>query len=130
MGAAAGYNREVCIDTLKFNTDGSIIQVKPTLEGISPVSAPTTTVKKKKHFTSSLMLFPNPTKQMLSVKYALNGELGGMISVYNLLGQKLLQCNATNDLTQIDVSGLTSNIYILAYSVCNHVVGVNRFMVY
>lgn len=37
MGRAAGYNREVCIDKMEFNNDGTIKQVKPTHEGISPV---------------------------------------------------------------------------------------------
>ncbi|CAM3925711.1 family 43 glycosylhydrolase [Mucilaginibacter galii] len=37
MGESAGYNREVCIDKLEFNPDGSIKQVKPTLTGIAPV---------------------------------------------------------------------------------------------
>ncbi len=37
MGDAAGYNREVCIDKMKFNTDGSIQQVIPTLKGIEPL---------------------------------------------------------------------------------------------
>ena len=37
MGQAAGYNREVCIDKLEFNSDGSIKQTRPTLEGITPV---------------------------------------------------------------------------------------------
>lgn len=37
MGRAAGYNREVCIDKMEFNPDGSIRQVKPTHEGIQPV---------------------------------------------------------------------------------------------
>jgi len=37
MGRAAGYNREVCIDKLEFNSDGSIQQVKPTHEGIKPI---------------------------------------------------------------------------------------------
>jgi hypothetical protein len=31
MGDAAGYNREVCIDALEFNPDGSIKPVIPTL---------------------------------------------------------------------------------------------------
>ncbi|UOB17966.1 family 43 glycosylhydrolase [Abyssalbus ytuae] len=31
MGRAAGYNREVCIDKLEFNDDGSIKPVEPTL---------------------------------------------------------------------------------------------------
>ncbi|WP_245840516.1 family 43 glycosylhydrolase [Ohtaekwangia koreensis] len=38
MGGAAGYHREVCIDRLKFNADGTIEQVIPTLNGIEPVA--------------------------------------------------------------------------------------------
>lgn len=37
MGEAAGYNREVCIDKLTFNADGSIQKVTPTHKGIEPV---------------------------------------------------------------------------------------------
>lgn len=37
MGRAAGYNREVCIDKLTFNTDGSINKVVPTHKGIPPL---------------------------------------------------------------------------------------------
>ena len=37
MGGDAGFHREVSIDSLKFNEDGSIIEVKPTLEGIAPL---------------------------------------------------------------------------------------------
>ncbi|HTJ51826.1 MAG TPA: family 43 glycosylhydrolase [Cyclobacteriaceae bacterium] len=38
MGEAAGYNREVCIDKLEFNSDGSIKQVKPTHEGVKAIN--------------------------------------------------------------------------------------------
>lgn len=38
MGDAAGYNREVCIDKMEFNADGTIKQVKPTHKGIEAVS--------------------------------------------------------------------------------------------
>jgi len=38
MGDAAGYNREVCIDKMEFNADGSIKQVTPTHKGIEAVS--------------------------------------------------------------------------------------------
>ena len=38
MGEAAGYNREVCIDKLEFNKDGSIKLVKPTHEGVKAIS--------------------------------------------------------------------------------------------
>ncbi len=37
MGRAAGYNREVCIDKLEFNADGSIKKVQPTHKGIKPL---------------------------------------------------------------------------------------------
>lgn len=36
LGQAAGYNREVCIDKLPFNADGTIRQVIPTHTGILP----------------------------------------------------------------------------------------------
>ena len=35
MGPAAGYNREVCIDRLFFDADGSIMESTPTHQGIS-----------------------------------------------------------------------------------------------
>jgi len=37
MGEAAGYNREVCIDKMEFNADGSIKPVIPTVNGIKPI---------------------------------------------------------------------------------------------
>ena len=37
MGRSAGYHREVCIDKMEFNTDGSIKKVIPTIKGIKPV---------------------------------------------------------------------------------------------
>lgn len=37
MGEAAGYNREVCIDKLEFNADGSIKQAIPTHQGIKAI---------------------------------------------------------------------------------------------
>ena len=37
MGSAAGFNREVCLDKLTFNADGSIRPVVPTHAGIGPV---------------------------------------------------------------------------------------------
>ena len=34
MGEDAGFNREVCMDKLTFNEDGTIQEVKPTLKGV------------------------------------------------------------------------------------------------
>ncbi|MES2652492.1 MAG: family 43 glycosylhydrolase [Bacteroidota bacterium] len=35
MGSAAGFNREICIDKMEFNDDGSIKKIIPTLVGIN-----------------------------------------------------------------------------------------------
>jgi len=35
MGKAAGYNREVCIDTLQFAADGRVLPVRPTHNSIT-----------------------------------------------------------------------------------------------
>lgn len=59
MGDAAGFNREICIDKLEFNADGSIKQVKPTLKGIQPVTVPSTNAKDKHSTTSILFLGPS-----------------------------------------------------------------------
>jgi hypothetical protein len=37
IGRAAGFHREVCLDKLEFNADGSIKSVVPTHAGIQPV---------------------------------------------------------------------------------------------
>lgn len=37
MGEAAGYNREVCIDTLEFDSEGNIKETKPTHQGIKAI---------------------------------------------------------------------------------------------
>jgi len=37
MGEAGGYHREVCIDKLEFNADGTIKQAHPTHEGIDAI---------------------------------------------------------------------------------------------
>ncbi|MGO4773241.1 family 43 glycosylhydrolase [Flavobacterium sp. W22_SRS_FK3] len=37
MGRAGGFHREVCIDKLEFNPDGTIKQVIPTHQGIQPI---------------------------------------------------------------------------------------------
>jgi hypothetical protein len=37
MGSAAGFNREVCIDKMEFNADGTIKQVTPTHAGVNPL---------------------------------------------------------------------------------------------
>jgi len=44
LNNSPGTHREVCIDSLKFNTNGTIQRVTPTKRGIKPVSLTTTAV--------------------------------------------------------------------------------------
>lgn len=37
MGSAAGYNREVCIDKIEFDENGSILRTSPSIKGIQPI---------------------------------------------------------------------------------------------
>jgi hypothetical protein len=48
LSSGPGYHREVCIDKMTFNADGSINQVTPTLEGIRLSSVPVAAVSLNK----------------------------------------------------------------------------------
>jgi hypothetical protein len=37
MGSAAGFNREVCIDKIEFDENGSILRTIPSIKGIQPI---------------------------------------------------------------------------------------------
>jgi hypothetical protein len=37
MGRSAGYHREIAIDKMEFNADGSIKKIVPTHEGVKAV---------------------------------------------------------------------------------------------
>ncbi len=53
----------------------------------------------------SISIFPNPTSSILNVSH--DGDLN--ISVYNMLGQEILETNEK----QIDISGFQKGTYIL-----------------
>ena len=57
---------------------------------------------------SNICLYPNPTYGILNIE----GEGDMTISVMNMLGQKVLETNATDN-TTIDLSGFESGIYMV-----------------
>lgn len=59
---------------------------------------------------SALTVFPNPTKDVLNVKYK---SVINTVKIYNLLGQEVLAQNAKHNQLQIDVSALTAGAYIV-----------------
>ena len=61
--------------------------------------------------TETIQLYPNPTSDFLNIKT--NKVEKTRVSVFNLLGQRLLVKYLTRAITKIDVSSLDSGVYIL-----------------
>ena len=57
----------------------------------------------------SLMVYPNPTESFLFVQ----GIEAGWVSVYSMVGSKVLEKRVTDTSCQIDVSSFAPGIYIL-----------------
>ena len=60
--------------------------------------------------TNQLQYYPNPVGAVLSLRFS---ETINSITVYNLLGQQVLQASPNADQTEINVSGLASGTYIM-----------------
>lgn len=131
MGDPAGYNREVCMDELKFNDDGSIIQVIPTLKGIILDTAKQDTtvgikIRQKQH--SAFTVFPNPAHEILNVSFTDPNNLGGMILIYDSAGRKQLQKLIENDQSQINISKLCGGVYFIKYVKGDQELGSGSFV--
>ncbi|MDP4276134.1 MAG: family 43 glycosylhydrolase [Bacteroidota bacterium] len=110
--ASPGYYREVCIDTLKFNADGSIKPVTPTLNGISPVSTGTT-LPILKRIRKWLTLSPNPVKDELRISMPGLADEKLTVEIQALSGKTVLKTNLPSLQTSLDCSGLVSGLYII-----------------
>jgi hypothetical protein len=129
MGDAAGYNREVCMDELKFNDDGSIQQVVPTLKGISIKEQDTTaTATIYPKLNSTIKVYPNPATDVLNVDIDQALSVGGMIEVYNSNGKRQFQKIVTDEQIQINISNLNAGIYFLRYVKGNRELGSCSFI--
>lgn len=80
-------------------------------------STTTDFTEKVKLFTiPTLDLFPNPASNTLIVRLQ-NVEINKLakIFIYNSIGQKCRGFVSGNDITQIDIGGLSNSIYYLVY---------------
>jgi hypothetical protein len=115
MGDAAGFNREVCIDKLKFNADGSIQSVIPTLEGISPLGDETGIEQVTPENTGNkLELYPNPAKGILRIRFSGSGKSGADVYLYASNGAVLQkkEKQKSNELT-LNIETLPRGIYFV-----------------
>ncbi len=117
MGSSAGYNREVCIDELQFNEDGSIVQVKPTLSGIGPADPDLSSVYNNNNNKKDIIprVFPNPSGGVLNISFNESGSQDRKIMavVYDIRGKKLMQQEISRGLSRINIGNLHEGLYIL-----------------
>lgn len=103
----SGYRREVCLDKLEFNEDGSVKQVTPTLEGFADPSP--SKVESSRYNENKLHFFPNPAKDKICIKEMKEGDL----SIYNSLGGKVYGQKIFSEEQVIDVGHLSAGVYVL-----------------
>lgn len=127
---AAGYTREVCIDSLKFDSDGNIIEVNPTLIGINPVDLSDTTAITTVYAPSKLevKLYPNPANEQVTIEFSGNSFSNGTGYIYNMTGQLVTKVTLSKQ-TSINVSELNKGLYILSYMVDGKYTGSCQFVI-
>lgn len=60
---------------------------------------------------SEVAIFPNPATDFISIRA--KGTIEGTITIYNILGEKLMQQNFNSNQTKFNVSKLNSGVYLL-----------------
>jgi hypothetical protein len=109
--SSPGYYREVCIDKLLFNADGSIQQAQPTLEGVGAVTLPvgvkTLQIQKKK---AEVSVYPNPVGNVLNI--AVTDGLTE-VSVFDVSGIRVLRIHLSGQNSRVDCSGLAPGYYLI-----------------
>ena len=124
--------------TFNGNRDGAIAMEdingddKPEvlISGVDNSNARITKLYKNTTLTNTINLkaeeeffiFPNPVENQLTIK---NGE--GIITIYNLLGQLLLQKNNTQSSVSINVSDLPNGQYFIHITKSNGQILVKQF---
>jgi uncharacterized Ntn-hydrolase superfamily protein len=70
------------------------------------------------HNTSSVELFPNPSKGFLNIKF--NDEVPDELELYNILGESMISTNTNIQRFQkLDLSGFPEGLYFLKYKTGN-----------
>jgi hypothetical protein len=97
-------------NNLNFNVDSMYINPIGTITGIS---------NENSVLDNSIYLFPNPTKDIVNVKYQLNQPANVSISLFNLIGEKIKEISpytlqAKNKFQHtINLESLSSGIYFV-----------------
>lgn len=105
-----GNHREVCIDKLEFNKDGSIKQIIPTLEGIEKVMLPDpSSIENKELANQNLDVYPNPVEDKITVF----GKRDCSLYIYDSSGKNVMQTTLLTDNQTINMSNLLAGVYVV-----------------
>jgi len=63
---------------------------------------------------NSIVIFPNPAKNLITIKGEFNGAEN--ITIFNLIGQKVLEKQIISDEEKIDVSSLSNGVYTIYFN--------------
>jgi hypothetical protein len=109
-----GYHREVCIDKLEFNADGSIKQVTPTLEGVS-LNCEGTAIQPTGVSLQEPLIYPNPVNDFIRIKIPGETLENNTVTIYSLTGESLIkqQFVSSGEIT-LNVSGMPEGVYLCA----------------
>jgi hypothetical protein len=113
--ATPGNYREICIDRLEFNKDGSIRPVIPTLEGISPLVPVTSKPVYRIGSKNALTCWPNPSKELLQLDFPASSsdQASFEVKVMTLTGQLAMRTRLNFSNPLLDCTGLKSGVYLL-----------------
>jgi len=63
---------------------------------------------------NSIVIYPNPAKNLITIKGEFNGSEN--ITIFNLLGQKVVEKNTISNEDKIDVSSLSNGVYTIYFN--------------
>lgn len=124
----SGYRREVCIDKLEFNEDGSVKQTSPTLEGVNlNGDDPNVGVEQFYKQQEYVDIFFNTANSTLSMQ----SEYGiTSVRIFNLSGQQVFyqKLNGLENAYTLDLNQLASGSYIIDIQLQEGKYSVNKII--
>lgn len=104
---------ENCSQNMKFNIGLSTVTVY--LDSVSLMTKEDFTTKALSKLTNSMTVYPNPvgTAGEITVR---GSATDGTVALYNSLGQKIMEKQATGHLVRFDVSSLRKGVYVVRLS--------------
>jgi hypothetical protein len=109
-----GYHREVCIDKLEFNDDGSIVRARPTLEGVR-LNTEGTAIPHTDASPQKPLAYPNPASDFLRITIPGEAQGNNTVTIYSLAGKSLkTQLFAFSNEINLNVSDIPKGIYFFS----------------